>query len=249
MTDDLKKISGIGTAVAKRLADAGIELFEQLAADTAENVLTVLSGVRGISLARVMTWQKKAAALARDEATNRDENGQHYAKFVVTLLLDKQNRVRRTQLVAVADEQMASWAGWQPTEMAQMMASLAGLSEAGNEQVAMKLMDWRLMGEASSRRLLPAKRPFAVQLQLQADDEAAAQHCVATIYAKRLATGERKRLGEAAARLQHSAPTLLKISTASLPEGDYRLEAEVKLLGEMVGVETAVLQGGLFQMY
>lgn len=134
--DDFKRIKGIGPATERRLHNAGILTYTQLAASTPDQLVALLDGLVGMSAERVVqeNWAGHATALAQQE-TAVPGNGHHYASFTVELLLDQQNEVRRTRVVHVQQEQhKASWAGWQASKVTAFISKHAELkvAEDGN---------------------------------------------------------------------------------------------------------------------
>ena len=121
MPSDLKVISGIGPAVEKRLHEAGIVRYDQLARMTPAELAEILSGMVGMNAASIAEkgWIEQAAhmpsqadELNPEKSAPTGNNRQHYAGFTVELLLDKGNNVRRTRVIHVQTQKEATWAGW-----------------------------------------------------------------------------------------------------------------------------------------
>lgn len=136
--DDFKLITGIGPAIERRLHEAGIVTYNQLAGLKDEAIAEQLQGLAGMSPERIreQEWIRQARELAGldslvEETPNATEaNGQHYATFTVELLLEKTNEVRRTRVVHVQDRDTETWAGWDATRLLQFMEEQAGFPPA-----------------------------------------------------------------------------------------------------------------------
>jgi hypothetical protein len=113
--DDFQKIQGIGATIDRRLHDAGILTYQDLAARTPEQIAASLAGVAGLSAARIASqdWAGKAGQLAGPAAPPLpSERDQHYASFHVELLLDVDNSVRRTKVHHHQSDTDETWPGW-----------------------------------------------------------------------------------------------------------------------------------------
>jgi len=111
--DDFEKIAGIGPALAQRLHKARILTYEDLAGRTPDEIAAILSDVAGVSPQRIANqdWTGQARQLA---GTLREESepSQHYASFHIELLLDADNRVRRTKVHHHQADTVDTWPGW-----------------------------------------------------------------------------------------------------------------------------------------
>ena len=113
--DDFQQIQGIGAAIDRRLHDAGILTYQDLAALTPEQIAASLAGVAGLSPARIASqdWVGQASRLAGPAApTLPSEPDQRYASFHVELLLDVDDSVRRTKVHHHQSGTDEAWAGW-----------------------------------------------------------------------------------------------------------------------------------------
>ncbi|HYB86535.1 MAG TPA: helix-hairpin-helix domain-containing protein [Streptosporangiaceae bacterium] len=113
--DDFQKIQGIGAGIERRLHEAGILTYQDLAALTPEQTAASLSGMAGLSPARIASqdWAGQAAKLAGPAAPSLpSEPDQHYASFHIELLLDVDNSVRRTKVRHHQSGTDEAWAGW-----------------------------------------------------------------------------------------------------------------------------------------
>jgi hypothetical protein len=113
--DDFQKIAGIGEATERRLHDAGILTYQDLAARNPEQIAASLAGMAGLSSARIASqdWTGKARQLAGPPAEPLpSEPSQHYASFHIELLLDVDNSVRRTKAHHNQSDTDEAWPGW-----------------------------------------------------------------------------------------------------------------------------------------
>lgn len=158
--DNFTHITGIGPAIERRLHEAGITTFADLAVQSATQLANVLQGMAGMSASRIeeQKWIERAGELAsnanveteppptsgtEDDADTKSGemipdvespgNGQHYATFKLDLLLESDNEVRRTRIVHVQDGEQRSWAGWQPEELLQFIAQETGIKPQAAE--------------------------------------------------------------------------------------------------------------------
>ena len=108
--DNLRKIVGIGAKSERRLHDAGILTYQDLAARSPEQ----LAEVTEVSAGRITNddWIGQARRLARPPDTLPSEPSQHYASFHIEFLLKVDDSVRRTKVHHHQSETDFSWAGW-----------------------------------------------------------------------------------------------------------------------------------------
>ena len=113
--DDFQKIAGIGQAIERRLHDAGILTYRDLAARSPEQIAASLADVAGLSSARIASqdWAGQAGRLAGSAAPPLpSEPDQHYASFHIELLLDVDGSVRRTKVHHHQSDKDEAWPGW-----------------------------------------------------------------------------------------------------------------------------------------
>jgi predicted flap endonuclease-1-like 5' DNA nuclease len=113
--DDFQQIQGIGAAIERRLHDAGIRTYTDLAALTPEQIAASLAGVAGLSATRIASqdWGGQAGRLAGPAAPALpSEPDQRYASFHVEFLLDVDGGVRRTKVHHHQSGTDEAWAGW-----------------------------------------------------------------------------------------------------------------------------------------
>lgn len=131
--DDFKQMKGIGPKTERRLHQAGILSYEQLAQSDPATLAEIVEGLVGMSAERIVQedWRGQAHNLA--QSRKAPANGQHYATFTVELLLGPNNDVRRTRVVHVQDEaHKETWAGWEDRRLVRFISRHAGL-DAGPE--------------------------------------------------------------------------------------------------------------------
>ena len=113
--DDFQQIQGIGAAIDRRLHDAGILTYRDLAALTPEQIAASLAGVAGLSPTRIASqdWTGQAGRLAGPAAPPLpSEPDQRYVSFHVEFLLDVDDSVRRTKVHHHQSGTDEAWAGW-----------------------------------------------------------------------------------------------------------------------------------------
>ena len=124
--DDFQQIHGIGAAIGRRLHDAGILTYGDLAALTPEQIAASLVGVAGLSSARVASqdWVGQAGQLAGPATSPLpSEPDQRYASFHIELLLDVDGSVRRTKLRHHQSGTDEAWAGWDEDRLLALLRS------------------------------------------------------------------------------------------------------------------------------
>lgn len=113
--DDFQKIAGIGQAIERRLHEAGILTYQDLAARSPEQIAARLTDVAGLSSARITNqdWTGQAGRLAGSAPPPLpSEPDQTYASFHIELLLDVDGSVRRTKVRHLKSGQDEAWPGW-----------------------------------------------------------------------------------------------------------------------------------------
>ena len=113
--DDFQQIQGIGAAIDRRLHDAGILTYTDLAALTPEQIAASLAGMAGLSSARITSqdWAGQAGRLAGPaDPPLPSEPDQHYASFHVEFLLGVDGSVRRTKVHHHQSGIDEAWAAW-----------------------------------------------------------------------------------------------------------------------------------------
>jgi hypothetical protein len=111
--DDFRRIAGIGPALERRLHDAGILSYHDLAEQTPEEITAALTDVTGVSPQRIASqdWTGQARRLAGPPPEAPDPS-QRYASFHVEFLLDPDLGVRRTKIHDHQTDTDDTWPGW-----------------------------------------------------------------------------------------------------------------------------------------
>lgn len=138
---EFHRIPGIGPGIEQRLHAAGIHTFDHLASLTPDEICAMLSGVVGLTPERIdhQAWPEKAKLLAKElhetgspfEAEEPGER-QHYASFLVELLQDEEQSVRRTRVAHVQAGSRDSWAGWDRQRLLEWIEQRSGIISAGD---------------------------------------------------------------------------------------------------------------------
>jgi hypothetical protein len=139
--DNFQILEGIGPGIERRLHSAGILTYMQLAALSPAEVARLVADVAGMSAERIANWDwvGQASGLAANSAASvptqdmpapsatetydeaADKTRQHIERFRVELLLDEDNKVRRTRVAHVQssgdDTWDEAWAGWKNTHL------------------------------------------------------------------------------------------------------------------------------------
>lgn len=252
--DDLKQIRGIGPIMEQRLHRAGILTFAQLANMSTENLAELFSDMPGLSAERIAEkgWGMQARLLMEkavkiDNPVSEDQH--HYsAVFSVDLLLDNQNRVRRTHILHVQSKKEDSWADWDQERLAAFIfknatirstpksnpidetqtkpAELAGdlnISKVEIQTLSGKVTHWDIN----------VNEPFAIRLLLNMDKTSVAPgtplQYQSQVYVKNLTDGKHHNVGEARGMAEANNLFPLTVHCQALPQGSYRLEACVVL--------------------
>ena len=135
--DDLKRITGVGVAIEKRLHRAGILTFSQLAEWDFPALYDLVSDIAGYSLERIAEedWPGQARKLVLEAApsgeaqsdTSSTGDGQRDVSFTVNLLLNEDHSVRRTRVVDNRSKTPVQWAGWNEHRMIDFISRQAAL--------------------------------------------------------------------------------------------------------------------------
>jgi len=103
----LRKIDGVGPRFERRLWDAGIFTYRDLARRTPEEIAAVLAPMAGISPERIASQARELAGPPEASVPR-----QHYAAFHVEFLLESDNNVRRTKVLHHQTDARDAWSGW-----------------------------------------------------------------------------------------------------------------------------------------
>ncbi len=110
VADDFKLINGIKRGIEKRLHEADIQTYSQLAYLTPQEIQSKLGNAIGYSARRIEEedWIGQARKLIPEKTPQRSGKKetskplvrQHYENFTIEFLLDEKNRARRTRVVS-----------------------------------------------------------------------------------------------------------------------------------------------------
>jgi len=106
--DDFQKIAGIGQAIERRLHEAGILTYQDLAARSPEQIAARLTDVAGLSSARITSqdWTGQAGRLAGSAPPPLpSEPDQTYASFHIELLLHTLHTFLTGQQISTTEAQ------------------------------------------------------------------------------------------------------------------------------------------------
>jgi hypothetical protein len=266
--DDFTRIHGIGPGIERRLHAAGILSYGQLAALQAQEIATAVGNLVGMSAQRVLDqdWIDQARQLDTqtqsvepDPGSEPAEGRQHYAVFTVELLLDDENRVKRTRATHVQSQAEVAWAGWEDHRLEKFFIESANLkvpqateadrsqkspADSGLEPHAADSIDKEdftpedlkieaLETEFPNNTIL-GDQPFRVRLMLDLKnaDRSRMEPIVYSvkIYAKKLGSTSRQIIGKAEGTLPPEARVNLDVENVNLSSGTYRMETLVTLL-------------------
>jgi Helix-hairpin-helix domain len=131
--DDFRRITGIGPALERRLHDAGILTYQDLAEHTPEEIATALADVTGVSAERIASqdWIGQAHQLAEPPPPPEpSEPSQRYASFHVEFLLDPDNSIRRTKVHDYQRDTDNTWPGWDEDRLLTLLRDQIPLTAA-----------------------------------------------------------------------------------------------------------------------
>jgi hypothetical protein len=278
--DDFTKITGIKFGIEKRFHDAEIFTYAQLASMSPQEIVNAIGPMVGLTVDRVtrQDWIGQAIELAEQHQqistdTVPDESDrQHYASFTVELLLDEQNRVRRTKLKEVLYGNEMAWIGWDAQKLTDFMIEEGNLKieqiESEPEpdlsiqkpalpisgklvitEIALKSMNGHTV-RPSNPHNKPFKLTIGMDIKIEPSEFTNLDSFV-TVTGKRLGTEDRIVIGEARQRVETSEHLDLELVSPGLPTGTYRIEAAAKVNSpgnEEAGL-SAFLEGSLLQFY
>jgi hypothetical protein len=143
--DDLKRIKGIGSIIERRLLKAGIRSFASLAKQTPSSLVHLVPSLSA-KQAMLQDWIQEAGELSPNDAGKSTKHNslttpsqQRYATFNVELLLDKSNRVRRTQVVHVQSGGKNQWAAWDESRLISYIAQQSHLKIPTSQKKASQI--------------------------------------------------------------------------------------------------------------
>jgi hypothetical protein len=121
--DDLTRIAGLGQDIARRLDEAGIRTYGELAGCSSGEIAKVLPGASPLLWGCIDDWRQRAQELAGGTAMPRERggpaagNGQHYESFIVRVLLNDDGSIRDTRMEHIGTGKVKRWAGWEHDAM------------------------------------------------------------------------------------------------------------------------------------
>jgi hypothetical protein len=167
--DDFQRIRGIGPVLARHLHVSGIRTYEELASRTPEEIAAVLADVARISPKRIASenWTGRARELAGSPPEPSDPR-QHYAAFHLELLLESDNRLRRTKIHHHQTDARDAWPGWDEQRLLAFLRERIPLPDAGQgASPGTKPTDPQSAGRPSADARPAAEQPsFAARYEL-----------------------------------------------------------------------------------
>jgi hypothetical protein len=121
--DDLTCIAGIGPDIARRLDEAGIRTYAQLADSSFGKIAKALPGAGPLLWRCIDGWRHRAQELAGGTTMPPERggpaagNGQHYESFMVRVLLNHDGSIRDTRMEHIGTGEVKRWAGWEHDAM------------------------------------------------------------------------------------------------------------------------------------
>ena len=254
---ELKQIRGIGPALEQILHQAGLFSLENIACMSPEDLAVLFSDVPGLSAERIakMGWIDQARKLVGNKDSIHEtvppKNRQHSELFSIDLLIDEQNRVRRTHILHVQSLRENSWAGWDQDQLKKFILgnaipkSILRSTRSTKKRTSLKsdheqkkpitgdlqLANAEIHSELStgSNWLVPEDESFTVGLTVDLRKTSISPRIplqyLVEIYVKDLSNGSHQKIGEKKGGIQSKDLFPLKINCNSLPHGFYRLEA------------------------
>jgi hypothetical protein len=269
-TDDLTRITGIGTKIARRLSEAGVGSYADLASRSADEIVELLPDVSALPVTRVDGWRREAGRLAATRPAPvrpaAPGNDQHYESYLVRVLLNVDGSVRRTTVRHVGTGAERHWAGLGGEALVDFIRASADFpgppvpaGEAVPAADAAPAQGEAHVPSASSavlsveRTTLRASAPFSLKMTFDLGELPAGASRLgyrALIVAKPLGSGPRRTVAQSDGLIPAETP-VISIDAAGLPAGAYRLDGVVTLsvLGRdrPLGL-TAIAEGLLVQV-
>src|SRR5215469_11541315 len=129
--DDLTCIAGIGPETVRRLNEAGIRTYAELAECSTGEIAKVLPGPSTLLWRCINGWRHRAQELAKGTAMPPERggpavgNGQHYESFIVRVLLNDDGSIRDTRMEHIGTGEVKRWAGWEHDAMLRFIKEAA----------------------------------------------------------------------------------------------------------------------------
>jgi hypothetical protein len=236
--DDLQKITGIGAALAARLADAGVTTYRELASHTPQR----LAALTRVPSAKIVSqdWTGQARQLA-GSALTEPGGQQKYATFHVELLIDADNTVRRTKTRHFQTDTEDSWPGWDDHRLIAVIRRKAARGAAAAEPPPAPPAPPPIVAEGPSPAeestrgtFRVADEPTAVRLAFRVAPGLAAGDVdyLAEVAARSLADARCQPLAPASGTALPDRAVTVELAGPPLPPGIHRLEATVSIYAE-----------------
>ena len=138
--DDFSRINGIGPVLSRRLLDAGICTYSQLASLSPAQLAEKVGGLSARQIAK-QDWAGQAGKLApkrtRSRSLQKDAPKrtlhQHYENFTIEFLLDEKKTMRRTRVVHIQSGDADTWAGWEADQLFDFLTRHTGTRLPGKK--------------------------------------------------------------------------------------------------------------------
>ncbi len=248
--DDFRRIAGIGPALERRLHDAGILTYQDLAGRTPEEIAAALADLTGVSPERIASqdWIGQARKLV-GPPPEAAEPSQRYASFHVELLLDPDLGVRRTKVHHHQTDTDDTWPGWDedrlltllrdriPPTAAQQPTDAADLQPPATPSIdlpppSLRIKELTPIRDGQRGDIRRPDEPTSVRLTLRAEPtdtpHAATVDFTADIAARsKLGDNQRWPLGTMYGAIRVNDPLSVELTGPPLRPGLYRLVATV----------------------
>ena len=238
--DDLQKITGIGPSLARRLGEAGVNSYRELASLTPEQITELLADAVGISPERVASqdWAGQARRLA-GSAPGDAKGHQRYATFHVELLIDTDDKIRRTKVRHFQTDTEDNWPGWDGRQLITLIRGKAGLDpgpprapEAKPPPASPIHLDELGPAEKGTRGTFRHPgQPTAARMTLRVSPirgvDTGAVDFTADVAARTVGSHDRHPIAATSGTITIGQPVSLELAGPPLPPGMHSLEAVV----------------------
>jgi hypothetical protein len=129
--DDLSRIAGLGQDIARRLDEAGIRTYAELADCSFGEIARALPGAGPLLWRSIDGWRHRAQEFAGGTTMPTEHggpaagNGQHYESFIVRVLLNDDGSIRDTRMEHIGTGEVKRWAGWEHDAMRRFIKEAA----------------------------------------------------------------------------------------------------------------------------
>jgi hypothetical protein len=140
VTDDFSLVKGIGPVLSRRLLEAGICTYSQLASLSPAQLSEKVGGISARQIAK-QDWTGQAHKLAPKRTRSMSPHKeapkqalhQHYENFTIEFLLDEKKAMRRTRVVHIQSGDADTWAGWEGDQLLDFLARHTGTRLPGKK--------------------------------------------------------------------------------------------------------------------